>query len=105
MSEGKNVFEGKPDTRQSADVNAKVSPKVSRFWPTYRWLTEDEKKLHDEIKAKAIELEALIEKIAAYHSQPTSQPPEPPIHWGRYIALAQTDLESSIMWAVKALKA
>lgn len=54
-----NVFEGTPDGRQSADV-AHV---VSRFRPTYRALTDDEKKLHDEIKAKAVELEKMIDQI------------------------------------------
>ena len=44
-----HVFDGKPDTRQSSDVAAKVS----RFRPTYRALTDDEKALHDQIKEKA----------------------------------------------------
>ncbi len=83
-----NVFEGKTDDRQSADVNEKVS----RFRPKYRALTDDEKKLHDEFKAKAVELEAMIEQVR--DQAPGS---------ARYAALAMTDLESSIMWAVKAL--
>ncbi len=44
-----NVFGGAPDARQSADVNHAVS----RFRPTYRALTDDEKALHDALKAKA----------------------------------------------------
>lgn len=72
-----NVFEGKPDARQSNDVNLKVS----RFRPTYRALTDDEKKLHDEIKNKAVELEELFGKIKP----------------GRYNALALTSLEQSII--------
>lgn len=78
-----NVFEGKPDARQSNDVNLKVS----RFRPRYRALTDDEKKLHDEIKNKAVELEELFGKIKQ----------------GRYNALALTSLEQSIMWAIKEL--
>ena len=65
-----NVFEGKPDARQSADV----AHPVSRFRPTYRALTDDEKKLHDEIKAAAVVMEKAI-----------------------------TSLEQSVMWAVKEL--
>lgn len=78
-----DVFEGAPDARQSSDV----SHKVSRFRPTYRALTDEEKALHDALKAKAVELETLIETIKA----------------GRYRALAITSLEESIMWAVKEL--
>ena len=78
-----DVFEGKPDARQSAD------PKhaVSRFRPTYRPLTDDEKALHDEIKAKAVEIEALYGKVKS----------------GRYNALAITALEQSVMWIIKEL--
>jgi hypothetical protein len=81
-----NVFEGQPDSRQSSNVQHPVS----RFRPTYRALTDDEKKLHDEIKAKACELEKMIEQIK------DGKP-------GRYKALAMTDLEKAIMWAVKEL--
>lgn len=78
-----NVFEGKPDARQSADV----AHPVSRFRPTYRALTDDEKALHDEIKAKAAELETLFGRVKP----------------GRYNSLAITSLEQSIMWIVKEL--
>jgi hypothetical protein len=78
-----NVYEGKPDTRQSADT-AHV---VSRFRPTYRALTDDEKALHDEIKAKAVEMEALFGRVKP----------------GRYNSLAITALEQSVMWVVKEL--
>lgn len=78
-----NVFEGAPDARQSADVNHAVS----RFRPTYRALTDDEKALHDALKAKAVELEELFEKVKP----------------GRYKALAMTSLEQSVMWVVKEL--
>lgn len=78
-----NIYEGKPDDRQSTDTQMKPS----RFRPRYRALTDEEKKLHDEIKNKAVELEQLFEKIKP----------------GRYNALALTSLEQSIMWAVKEL--
>jgi hypothetical protein len=57
--------------------------------PRYRALTDQEKALHDEIKAKATELEALFSKVPA----------------GRYGALAMTALEQSVMWIVKELTA
>lgn len=44
-----HVFEDKPDARQSSDVEYKTS----RFRPTYRALTDEEKHLHDLIKLKA----------------------------------------------------
>ena len=78
-----NVFEGKPDARQSGDVKHPVS----RFRPTYRALTDDEKALHDDLKAKAVELEDLFAKVKM----------------GRYNSLAVTSLEQSIMWIVKEL--
>ncbi len=78
-----NVFEGKPDARQSDSVNHPVS----RFRPTYRALTDEEKALHDAIKTKASELEELFSKVKP----------------GRYNALAITSLEQSIMWVVKEL--
>ena len=81
-----NVFEGKTDARQSDDV----AMPVSRFRPRYRALSDDEKKLHDELKAKAVELESMIEQIKG--GAPS-----------RYKSLAITELELAIMWAVKEL--
>jgi hypothetical protein len=78
-----NVFDGKPDARQSADV----SMPVSRLRPRYRALTDDEKALHDAIKAKAAELESLFEQVKS----------------GRYRSLGLTALEESVMWTVKEL--
>ncbi len=78
-----HVYEGQPDARQSADV----AHPVSRFRPTYRALTDDEKALHDQIKSKASELEALFEKVKA----------------GRYRSLGMTALEEAVMWTVKEL--
>ncbi len=83
-----NVFDGQPDARQSPDV----AHQVSRFRPTYRALSDDEKALHDQIKAKAVELEALLGSI-----------PKGDGTRARYHALAMTSLEEAIMWGVKAL--
>lgn len=78
-----NLYEdNKPDARQ-----AEGEIKTSRFRPRYRQLTDDEKALHDDIKNKAAELEALFEKVGT----------------GRYQSLAMTELELSVMWAVKQL--
>lgn len=77
-----HVFEGKPDARQ-----ADTAIPVSRFRPMYRALSDDEKALHDEIKSKAAELEAVFEKV----------------NNGRYKSLAMTELETSVMWIVKEL--
>jgi len=78
-----NVYEGAPDGRQSTD---QAMP-GSRFRPKYRALADDEKALHDAIKSKAAELEALFEQV---------QP-------GRYRSLGFTALEESVMWTVKEL--
>ncbi|HEV2555453.1 MAG TPA: hypothetical protein VGV17_16995 [Bosea sp. (in: a-proteobacteria)] len=53
-----HVFEGQPDARQSEEHIP-----TSRFRPRYRALTDDEKVLHDAIKAKAVELEGLFEQV------------------------------------------
>lgn len=77
-----NVFEGKPDDRQSAE-----NIPVSRFRPRYRALSDDEKALHDAIKEKAVELETLFLKVKE----------------GRYRALSLTALEEAVMWNIKEL--
>jgi hypothetical protein len=89
-----NVFEGAPDTRQSADI----AEKVSRFRPKYRALTEEEKALHDAIKTKAEELEALFHQVAGFDDPPHSDATKL-----RYRSLSLTSLEESVMWAIKAL--
>jgi hypothetical protein len=78
-----NTFEGKPDARQSDNVQHQVS----RFRPTYRALDDEEKALHDALKNKAVELEQLFAQVKP----------------GRYNSLAITSLEQSIMWIVKEL--
>lgn len=79
-----DVYEGKPDARQ-----AEEDIKPSRFRPRYRQLSEDEKKLHDDIKAKAVEMEDLFNKVKD----------------GRYKSLGFTSLEESVMWIIKELTA
>ena len=80
-----NVYEGPTDKRQSESV----AHAVSRFRPTYRALTDDEKALHDQIKTKAAELESLFAQVKP----------------GRYNSLAITSLEQAVMWIVKELTA
>lgn len=81
-----HVYTDKPDARQG---DGAVVP--SRFRPVYRALTQDEKELHDRIKAEAESLENLFAML--------------PAEQGRYRSLALTALEESIMWAVKGLTA
>lgn len=81
-----NVFDGQPDQRQSNDEKEPMS----RFRPRYRALSDDEKKLHDELKSQAVVLERMFEQVN------DGKP-------GRYKALAFTALEESIMWIVKEL--
>ena len=85
-----NVYkDGVADGRQSEDPN--LAP--SRFRPVYRQLTDAEKALHDQIKAKAEELEQLMTSV------PSGANKERP----RYRALALTALETAVMWSVKEL--
>jgi hypothetical protein len=81
--EPQHVFEGQPDARQSASV----TEAVSRFRPRYRALTDEEKAIHDDLKAAFEAVEQQIMRIKG----------------GRYRALALTSLEESCMWAVKEL--
>lgn len=78
-----HVYAGEPDARQSSDS----AMKPSRFRPQYRQLTDDEKALHDSIKAKAVELEDLFNQVKD----------------GRYKSLGMTALEEAVMWTVKEL--
>ncbi len=79
-----NVFEGTPDSRQ-----AETKIETSRFRPKYRALDEAELALHNEIKDKAAELEAVFNKVKP----------------GRYSSLAMTALEQAVIWSVKELTA
>jgi hypothetical protein len=78
-----HVYEGAPDARQSDSS----TPSPSRFRPTYRALTDYEKAVHDDIKAKAVELETRFDAVKD----------------GRYKSLAMTHLELSVMWIIKEL--
>jgi hypothetical protein len=77
-----HVYEDQPDGRQSPDVIS-----TTRFRPRYRALTDDEKALHDKIKAHADAMELLYAEVKP----------------GRYHSLAITSLEQSVMWIVKEL--
>lgn len=93
-----DTFEGKAtDGRQAAPAE---TVKPTRFRPRYRNLDQSEKDLHDAIKAKAEELEALYDQIGNRPAHPDRTTP-----FGRYKALALTSLEESVMWAVKELTA
>lgn len=80
-SKTEHVYAAEPDDRQAGGIVP------SRFRPRYRALTPEEKALHDEIKAKAVELEQLFEQVKP----------------GRYRAIGLTALEESVMWTVKEL--
>ena len=77
------VFAGTPDARQSD----KIDEAVRRLRHRYRALTDDEKALHDAIKSKAAELEALFERVKC----------------GRYRSLGPAALEEAVMFIVKEL--
>jgi hypothetical protein len=79
---GGNLYESKPDARQSD-----TPIEVSRFRPRYRALDAAELALHDAIKGKAAELEALFGMVKK----------------GRYASLGMTALEEAVMWTVKEL--
>ena len=75
-----DVFEGQPDGRQSPDVGHKVS----RFRPTYRALTDDEKALQAEVRAFC------DEELAPGSYQP-----------GRSICFVVTHPKPREIWAAK----
>jgi hypothetical protein len=65
-------------------------PKKDIFKKTYKELTPEMKAFLDKLKEKAQELYDVIDKGGTPNN-------------GREIALAKTNLEQSIMWAVKGL--
>lgn len=79
-----HVYDNQTDERQAQEVIT-----LSRFRPKYRQLNQDELALHNAIKGKATELEALFNQVKD----------------GRYKSLAFTSLEESIMWIIKELTA
>jgi hypothetical protein len=93
-----NVFEdGKGDGRQSDDTEMRPS----RFRPQYRALADEEKALHDAIKEKAVEMEALFESVRDIRKYgPMGLVPATV---GRYVSLGMTELELAVMWAIKGL--
>lgn len=82
-----DIYEGQPDARQ-----ADGPIETSRFRPRYRQLTDEEKALHDAIKAKAVELETLFNQVRLNAH-------------GRYVGLGILALEEAVMWTVKELTA
>lgn len=84
--EDQHVFAGQPDERQARSGETFA---VSRFRPRYRALSVEKKALHDQIKAKAEDLETLFKLGKGGGS--------------RYHSLAVTDLERAVMWAIKDL--
>jgi hypothetical protein len=94
-----HIFEGAPDARQSKQTTFQTS----RFRPRYCALTDEEKALHDQLKDKAAELEALFEKTATLRASAPDAPNSS--SGGRYKSLALTALEQSLMRIVKELTA
>jgi hypothetical protein len=110
-----HVFEGAPDSRQSANQDEPTT----RFRPQYRALAMNEKTLHDMIKARAEDLLALYALIAQTRADARPELPLPGMEprrslasqqtgipddsFGRNIALATTHLEDSVMRAIRAL--
>lgn len=103
-----NVYEGAPDARQSD----RVDEPVSRFRPKYRALTDAEKALHDAIKAKAAEMEALFEQVREIRIGKLPAPTlmaEGELQVGYfdpafgYLEQGMSSLELSVMWTVKGL--
>ena len=72
-----------PGARQPDDLDELIR----RFRPRDRALTEEEKKLHDDLKAAYTNVEDFISRLAA----------------GRYRTLALTALGVSCLWAIKEL--
>jgi hypothetical protein len=107
-----NLYQGTPDERQGGDGVA-----VSRFRPVYRALSDEEKALHDAIKAKASELETLFEQAREMRT-----PKLEPVTLGEqddggfvygvtldlgtdYFGQGMTALKLAVMWTVKGLTA
>lgn len=67
---------------------------MSIFRGTYRELSEEEKNVIADIKDRAEELYGVIDNYAGQQSAGLMQ---------RYYALAKTNLEEAVMWAVKGI--
>jgi len=104
-----HVFQDAPDGCRSGDI------RPSRFRPGYRALSAEEKDLHDAIKAKAGELEALFERARALRAPVIEH--LPPAEFGEFhVGIAvnldadpftegMKSLELAVMWTVKGLTA
>lgn len=67
---------------------------MSVFRGTYRELSEEEKNIVADIKDRAEELYGVIDNYAGQQGAGLMQ---------RYYALAKTNLEEAVMWAVKGI--
>lgn len=84
-----DVFEGKPDSRQTDAPSLAAGIAATVFRKRYRQLSDAEVALHDELKDRATDLYAVIERIKAC----------------RETSIAKTKLEEAIMWAAQAITA
>lgn len=71
------------------------------FHTQYRELSDEEKELMKKIKHQAAELYRTFDNVLATRN-PNAKPGTL-LAGGREIALARTELEASVMWAVKGL--
>lgn len=110
-----HTYEGAPDARQAGEI------RPSRFRPRYRALSPEELALHDEIKGKAAELEALFDRARAFHfpalpaiaADPVTEGAHPLAELAigfadpaaEYFADGMKALELAVMWTVKGLTA
>jgi hypothetical protein len=71
------------------------------FHSVYRELSDEEKALMVDVKDKALALYQTFDKILAVRNPDAVA--STPLKSGREVALARTQLEDSVMWAVKGL--
>lgn len=81
-----HLYEGEPDARQSNETSLDDDI-INRFRPTYRQLTDDEKRIHDWLKSSVLPFAMIANEIVQDQY--------------RYESLKS--LELFIMWAVKGL--
>lgn len=105
----------------AGDLDARLGPAVdrpSRFRPRYRQMTPAEVALHDEIKAKAAELEALFDRARNMRfpdpdsTAPTIDPATGAFSFASelvfdpaatYFDEGMKSLEAAVMWTIKGL--
>jgi hypothetical protein len=68
------------------------------FRPAYRELSDHERELVEQIKDQALALHLLFDRTGLTIGQPALTKEQ-----ARYVALARTALEESVMWATKAV--